>query len=90
MDRKRIGIIAAATLLILAIPLVAMQFTSAVAWTASDFIIMGAMIFAAGILMDVAFRKAGKYRKVLVSGIAVIFLWLWAELAVGIFTTWGS
>lgn len=90
MNRKRIGIIAAATLLILAIPLIAMQFTSAVAWTSSDFIIMGAMIFAAGILMDVALRKAGKYRKVLVSGIAVIFLWLWAELAVGIFTTWGS
>lgn len=82
--------IALVTALILMMPLVAMQFTSEVQWTLPDFIFMGALIFAAGIALDVAWQRAGKYKVLAVIGIVLAFLWLWAELAVGVFTNWGS
>ena len=78
------------TILILAIPLIAMQFTAEVQWSLSDFVIMGAIVFVAGLLLDLAIRKAGKYRVLAALTVIAGFLWLWAELAVGVFTNWGS
>jgi hypothetical protein len=75
---------------ILLIPFVAMQFTEEVQWTLSDFIVMGSIIFVTGLLLDLALRKAGKYRLLAAGAVLIGFLWLWAELAVGIFTNWGS
>jgi hypothetical protein len=69
---------------------VAMQFSSEVNWTLSDFIIMGAILFVTGFMLDLARRKMGKYRIAGVITIVVLFLWLWVELAVGLFTNWGS
>lgn len=82
--------ISAVTAGILAIPLIGMQITADVNWTASDFIIMGVVIFVTGLLISISSRKLGKYRIAAISGIILMFLWLWAELAVGIFTNWGS
>lgn len=79
-----------ATVLILMVPLIAMQFTSEVQWSLFDFVLMGALIFAAGAALDVSWQRAGKYKVLAVAGIVLAFLWLWAELAVGIFTNWGS
>ena len=76
--------------LVLLVPLVAMQFTEEVNWTTSDFMVMGVLVFITGLLVDVAARKAGKYRAVAITGIVLLFLWLWVELAVGLFTNWGS
>jgi hypothetical protein len=59
-------------------------------WTISDFVIIGSLIFVAGILIDWARRSAGKYRITAIALIVLAFLWLWAELAVGVFTNWGS
>lgn len=75
---------------ILLIPLVAMQFTNEVNWTLSDFVVMGTMLFITGTLLDLAIRKAGKYKIIAAATIVVLFLWLWVELAVGLFTNWGS
>jgi hypothetical protein len=59
-------------------------------WTLSDFVIGGALIFVVGSVLDLIWRRAGK-RRLIVGGIVVfLFLWLWAELAVGVFTNWGS
>ena len=88
--QKNILKIALITVGLLLIPLIAMQFTSEVNWTLSDFVIMGVLLFVTGLLIDFAVRKMGKYRTWGVIVIVGLFLWLWAELAVGVFTNWGS
>jgi hypothetical protein len=92
---NHIARIALGTVLVLLVPLVFTLLGSGVDgqgvhWTLSDFIIMGALIFIAGLAIDLILRKAGKYR--VYAGIAIVFLflWLWTELAVGVFTNWGS
>lgn len=82
--------IALGTLGILLIPLVAMRFTSEVQWTLSDFAIMGAILFVTGTLIDLALHTLGRYRIAAILAIVFLFLWLWVELAVGLFTNWGS
>lgn len=61
-------------------------------WTAGDFLVMGTLLFVAGLLFDFAMMKARskKRRMILGGGVIFLFLWLWAELAVGVFTNWGS
>jgi hypothetical protein len=78
------------TLGLLLIPFIAMQLTREVNWTLSDFVSMGVMLCTTGFLLELAVRKAGKYRLIAVATIIVLFLWLWVELAVGLFTNWGS
>jgi hypothetical protein len=82
--------IALATACILMVPLVAMQFTSDVNWTGSDFVVAGALLFGAASFFVLAARKAGKYRVVLGLVFLAAFFFVWAELAVGIFTDLGS
>lgn len=83
--------IALATGLLLLVPLVAMQFTAEVNWTLGDFVAMGILLFGSGTLFVLVARVAPrKYRALIGFAITVAFLWLWAELAVGIFTNWGS
>lgn len=78
--------------LVLAAPLVAMQFTEEVAWTGSDFLVMGALLALLGLAIELVMRLARNARTRFVgAGLAVLaFLWVWAELAVGIFTSWGT
>ena len=83
--------IALGTALLLLVPLVAMQFTNEVQWTLSDFIVMGALLSGIGsAFVIIARRILPKHR--LPTGIALLalFLYIWAELAVGIFTNFGS
>jgi hypothetical protein len=82
--------LALATGLILLIPLVAMQFTDEVVWTLSDFMAAGVLLFGAGGAFVLAARRLPRHR--LIVGVVVVaaLLWLWAELAVGVFTNWGS
>lgn len=82
--------IAAATFLILLIPLVAMQFTAEVTWDFLDFIVMGALLFGAGSVFVVAARRAPqKHWAAIGFVVAVVLFCTWAELAVGIFTNVG-
>lgn len=83
--------IALATGLILLIPLIAMQFTNEVNWTTIDFVVMGILLLGAGSLFVLVSRRSPRKRRVAIGvGIAAAFLFVWAELAVGIFTSLGS
>ena len=74
---------------ILLIPLIAMELTNEVNWSLFDFIIMGAMLTITGLLGEIIFKKVKKYKHTvsLYVVVAIIFLLIWAELAVGIFGT---
>ena len=71
---------------LLALPLVAMQFTTEVQWTLSDFIVMGGLMGLVGIAFEVAVRVARSHAYVVAAGIAVAsgFVMTWINLAVGI------
>ena len=89
MKNKRLKIILTAVPILLLIPFIAMQFTEKIAWTSLDFVVMGILLLSAGLLYEVVMRKVTriKYRIALTIAILVIFLIVWAELAVGIFGT---
>ena len=83
--------IALATVAILLIPLVAMRFSTEVRWDTADFAVMGALLFGMASLFVLAARKAARKHRMLLGVIFVAaFLYIWAELAVGIFTNLGS
>jgi len=71
--------------LLLLLPAVAMQFTSEVNWTASDFIVMGAMLTVACGTYELAARMTGNtwYRAAVGIAIATAFLTVWVNGAVG-------
>jgi hypothetical protein len=71
---------------ILMVPLVAMQFTREVNWTASDFVVAALLLAGTGMLFELATARL-RTRKSRLTAVAVIglgFLFVWAELAVGI------
>ena len=78
--------------LILIVPLVAMQFTDEVNWTRSDFVVAGLLLFGSALIYELATNNMTNTKNRLAVGIVVaaVLLWLWAELAVGVFTDWGS
>lgn len=83
--------IALATMAILLIPFVAMQLTTEVRWGAADFVVMGSLLFGMGSLFVLVARKAGRSRRLLIGMMFLAaFLYVWAELAVGVFTNLGS
>ena len=74
---------------LLLIPFIAMQFSSEVVWTASDFIIMGILLLVTGLGIDLVWRKVSSSKNRLIIGgiILAVFFMIWAELAVGVFGT---
>jgi len=91
MRNKVFAWIALVTCLVLLVPFGAMQFTNAVHWSVMDFVVMGLLLFGAGTVFVLAARKLPqKYRLALGALVTAAFLYVWAELAVGIFTNLGS
>ena len=65
--------------------LVAMQFTSEVNWSPSDFVFAGALMGAVGIGLELAARRGnGAYRAAAGAALAAMFLLVWINGAVGI------
>lgn len=75
-----------AAALILLLPLVAMQFTDEVNWTAGDFAFAALLILAVGVPFELVVRKTGNaaYRAGAGMALAAGFLLLWSNGAVGI------
>jgi peptidoglycan/LPS O-acetylase OafA/YrhL len=71
---------------ILLIPFVAMQFTREVNWTAGDFLVAAVLLAGTGMLFELARAKLRSRQSRLIAGavIGLCFLFVWAELAVGI------
>lgn len=83
--------IALATGAILLIPLIAMQFTTEVSWDETDFIVMGSLLFGSASLFVLAARRVQRKQRVFIGVMFLAaFLYIWAELAVGVFTNLGS
>jgi len=74
-------------LLLLVIPMIGMLVSDEVNWSLFDFILMGVLLLAVsfGIKFMLQITKNTKYRILLISIIVLLFLLIWAELAVGIF-----
>lgn len=88
--RKLAIIVVSLTAFLLIIPLVAMQFTEQVNWNVFDFLVMGIMLLLFGSLLAFASIKIKKNKFLTILIILLSFLYIWAELAVGIFTQLGS
>ena len=71
---------------VLSLPLIAMQFTHEVVWTASDFVMAGLLLFGAlGMFELLTRRPASVGRRVMIGGLllgAVLIIWI--DGAVGI------
>ena len=78
--------------LILAIPLIAMQFSAEVRWDLPDFVIMGALLFGTGLSFELLLRRGGSfvYRAALGLALFSTLFMTWANLAVGLIAAEGS
>lgn len=85
LNRLRFAGWTAAGLLLLA-PLVAMQFTTEVNWTASDFGVFAAMLLLAGGACELGLRlsRSWPYRIGMAVAVGTAFLLVWVNLAVGV------
>ena len=86
-NKRLISILAGVTTLLF-VPLIAMQLTDDVKWTLLDFIAAGILLLGAGLTLEYILRKVQvKYRIVACIALFIVLLFIWAELAVGIFGT---
>jgi ABC-type Mn2+/Zn2+ transport system permease subunit len=87
-NQRLTGIVLTAALLLL-MPLIAMQFTSEVNWTLSDFVIAGILLFGTGLMLELVMRKVKHTgRRIALCAVIILALMvIWVELAVGIFGT---
>jgi hypothetical protein len=76
-------------LLLLVIPLIGMCITEEFNWSPFDFIIMGVLILSVSIGINFTLNKTKnlKNRIIYIGILGLLFLLIWAELAVGIFGT---
>lgn len=84
--QTRAGLFASASALLL-IPLIAMQFTNEVNWSTFDFMVAGVLLYGTAISCDLALHriKSKKTARIVCSGIVLLLVAVWIELAVGIF-----
>lgn len=72
--------------LLLLIPLIGMQFSNEVHWSLFDFILMGLLLLALGFGIHLIIKKTNRLNQkiILITLTILLFLFIWAELAVGI------
>ena len=76
-------------LFLLLIPLIGMTITDEINWSPFDFFTMGSLLILLGIGINLVSSRVKnlKYRVLYIGGIVIIFMLIWAELAVGLFGT---
>lgn len=76
-------------LLLLVIPLIGMCITEEINWSPFDFIIMGVLILSVSIGINFTLNKTKnlKNRIIYIGILGLLFLLVWAELAIGVFGT---
>lgn len=81
-------VVALVTALLLCIPFVAMRFTNEVRWTAGDFAVGAALLLSAGTAIVVGLHRATSAwsRRLVVAGVLLVLMLVWAQLAVGLFS----
>ena len=86
---QRLLIIISIVLLLLSVPLIAMQFTDEVNWNTFDFMVAGILLMGTGLAVELVLRtNRSTQKRILLCGFILFVLFLiWAELAVGIFGT---
>jgi Kef-type K+ transport system membrane component KefB len=74
---------------LLLIPLIGMTITDEINWSPFDFIIMGSLLIllSIGINFMISRVKNLKNRVLYIGVVVIIFMLIWAELAVGLFGT---
>lgn len=89
MKNKRLYLFLSIIVILLLIPLIAMQFTDDVNWTLLDFIVAGVLLLGTGLMCEIVLRKVKtiKFRIVICVILLLLFILIWVELAVGIFGT---
>ncbi len=89
VKNNRLKIILTVAVIILLLPLIAMQFTDEVNWTLPDFVVAGVLLLGTGLMCELVIRKVKNinYRIAICVAPLLILLLIWAELAVGIFGT---
>ena len=87
MKNKRLKYILLIVAVILLIPLIAMQFTDEVNWNLLDFVVAAVLLLGTGLILDLISRKIKNIqtRTAISVALVIVFLLVWAELAVGIF-----
>jgi|AACY02.14.fsa_nt_gi hypothetical protein len=83
---KRFSILTFAPLALLLIPLIAMHYSDEVHWTLIDFAIMGVLLLVAGMWTQRVVKRVKSFprRATYIILVILLFLLVWAELAVGI------
>jgi hypothetical protein len=76
-------------LLLLIIPLIGMNFTNDIDWDLSDFIVAGLILLVFSLTANfIVLRISNRNRRVFfITILLILFMLVWAELAVGIFGT---
>lgn len=87
-NKRLIGIVITVVILLL-IPLIAMQFTNQVNWDLFDFLVAGVLLLGTGLTCELVLQKVNKpgSRIALCAVILLVLAIIWVELAVGIFGT---
>ena len=82
----------AGAVILLLLPLVAMQVSDEVNWGPFDFLVAGALLFGTGLALELAVRRSGSLTYRLGAGVALFaaFLLIWINLAVGIIGSEGE
>ena len=76
---------------LLLIPFIAMQFSQEIRWSPADFAVMGLLIFGMCSIFIISARLLQRrYWAAAAITCSAMFLLVWAELAVGVFTSIGS
>ncbi|HAS36202.1 MAG TPA: hypothetical protein DCS15_06925 [Flavobacteriales bacterium] len=89
MNKDRLRLFILISSILLAMPLLAMEFTDEVVWERADFGVAAVLLFGTSILLELILSKLkNKGLRIAISAALVLALILiWTELAVGIFNS---